>query len=202
MKTPLRSIELRGNRTKVKTPVILNQKEIKMLLSPKHCPNLKHRVILSMLYSSGLRISELLKLRLEDVDFNALRIHIINSKHGVSRYVILSKLMAKGLKVYISYYPAKKYLIGGFEKERPYSASSVAKLLHKTLNRAKINKHITIHSLRHSFAVHFLEQGGNILQLKALLGHNSLQSTLVYLRIANPIFKDVQSPLDVLYISD
>lgn len=202
MKTPHRIIELKGNRSKVKIPVVLNQKEIKRLLNPKHCPNLKHRVILSLLYSSGLRRSELLKLRLEDIDFNAHRIHIINSKHGVSRYVILSKLMAKGLETYLSYYKPDNYLISGSEKPKPYSASSVTKVLHKTLSKAKINKHITVHSLRHSFAVHFLEQGGNILQLKAQLGHSSLQSTLIYLRVAQSIFKDVQSPLDVLYLSD
>ncbi len=201
MKTPHRCIELKGNRSKVKIPVVLNQKEIKSLLNPKHCPNLKHRVILSLLYSSGLRISELLKLRLEDVDFNAYRIHIINSKHGVTRYVILSKLMAKGLETYLAYYHSEKYLIGGYEKAKPYSASSVANVLRKTLKKAKINKHITIHSLRHSFAVHFLEQGGNILQLKEQLGHSSLQSTLVYLRVAQSIFKEIQSPLDVLYLS-
>ena len=202
MNTPDRFIELKGNRSKVKVPVVLNQEEVKSLLSPKHCPNLKHRVILSLLYSSGLRISELLKLRLEDVDFDAHRIHIINSKHGVTRYVILSKLMAKGLKTYLSCYPIGKYLISGFEKEKPYSCSSVKKILHKTLSEAKIKKHITIHSLRHSFSVHFLEQGGNILQLKSQLGHSSLQSTLIYLRVFQPIFKEIQSPLDILYLSD
>nr|WP_255409484.1 tyrosine-type recombinase/integrase [Aquimarina sp. I32.4] len=199
MKTPQRCIELKGNRAKVKIPVVLNQNEIKSLLAPKHCPNLKHRVILSLLYSSGLRISELLKLRVEDIDFNAHRIHIINSKHGVTRYAILSKLMAKGLKAYLSHYPLGKYLISGYEKNKPYSASSVKKILGKTLNTAKINKHITIHSLRHSFAVHFLEQGGNLLQLKSLLGHSSLQSTLIYLRVTQATFKELQSPLDILY---
>jgi site-specific recombinase XerD len=202
MNMPHRFIELKGNRSKVKIPAVLNQQEIKSILNPKHCPNLKHRVILSLLYSSGLRISELLKLRLEDVDFNAHRIHIINSKHGVTRYVILSKLMAKGLKAYLSHYPLGKYLISGHEKKRPYSASSVKKILVRTLSSAKINKHITIHSLRHSFSVHFLEQGGNILQLKSQLGHSSLQSTLIYLRVIQPRFKDIQSPLDVLYFSD
>lgn len=201
MNTPHRFIELKGNRSKVKIPAVLNQQEIKSLLNPKHCPNLKHRVILSLLYSSGLRISELLKLRLEDIDFNAHRIHIINSKHGVTRYVILSKLMAKGLKAYLSHYPLGKYLISGYEKKNPYSASSVKKILGRTLSSAKINKRITIHSLRHSFAVHFLEQGGNILQLKSQLGHSSLQSTLIYLRVIQPRFKDIQSPLDVLYFS-
>lgn len=202
MNAPDRFIELKGNRSKVKIPVVLNQQEIKYLLSPKHCPNLKHRVILSLLYSSGLRISELLKLQVEDVDFNAHRIHIINSKHGVTRYVVLSKLMAKGLQMYLSHYPCEKYLISGHEKKNPYSATSVSKILDKTLKSAKIKKRITVHSLRHSFAVHFLEQGGNILQLKSQLGHSSLQSTLIYLRVIQPKFKDIQSPLDNLYLSD
>lgn len=199
MKTPDRSIELKGNRAKVKVPVVLNQQEIKSLLDPEHCPNLKHRVILSLLYSSGLRISELLKLRLEDIDFNAHRIHIINSKHGVTRYVILSKLMAKGLKTYIGHYHTEKYLFNGYERAKAYSRTSVTKLLSRALDRAGIDKHITIHSLRHSFAVHFLEQGGNILQLKDQLGHGSLQSTLIYLRVAKARYEDLRSPLDVLY---
>lgn len=199
MKAPDRSIELKGNRAKVKVPVVLNQQEIKNLLDPEHCPNLKHRVILSLLYSSGLRISELLKLRPEDIDFNAHRIHIINSKHGVTRYVVLSRLMAKGLKAYIGHYHPEKYLINGYEKARPYSRSSVAKVLVRALGRAGIDKHITVHGLRHSFAVHFLEQGGNILQLKDQLGHSALQSTLIYLRVAQAGYKDLQSPLDGLY---
>lgn len=199
MKTPDRSIELKGNRAKVKVPVVLNQQEIKSLLDPEHCPNLKHRVTLSLLYSSGLRISELLKLRLEDIDFNAHRIHIINSKHGVTRYVVLSKLMAKGLKAYIDRYHPEKYLINGHERAKPYSRSSVTKVLVRTLDRAGVGKRITIHSLRHSFAIHFLEQGGNILQLKEQLGHSSLQSTLIYLRVAKARYEDLRSPFDVLY---
>lgn len=199
MKTPDRNIELRGNRAKVKVPAVPDQQEIKSLLGPKHCPNLKHRVILSLLYSSGLRISELLKLRSEDIDFDAHRIHIIDSKHGVTRYVVLSKLMAKGLKAYIDRYHPEKFLINGYERPRPYSRSSVAKVLARALGRAGIDKHVTIHSLRHSFAVHFLEQGGNILQLKDQLGHSSLQSTLIYLRVAKARYEDLRSPLDVLY---
>ncbi|MGB5436885.1 MAG: tyrosine-type recombinase/integrase [Maribacter sp.] len=199
MKTPDRNIELKGNRAKVKVPVVLNQQEVKSLLDPGHCPNLKHRIILSLLYSSGLRISELLKLRLEDIDFNAHRIHIMDSKNGAARYVVLAKLMAKGLKAYIDRYRPEKYLINGHERAKPYSRVSVTKLLARTLDRAGIGKHVTIHSLRHSFAIHFLEQGGNILQLKEQLGHNRLQSTLIYLRVAKAGYKDLRSPLDVLY---
>ena len=92
--------------------------------------------------------------------------------------------MAKGLKAHIGHYHTEKYLFNGYERARPYSRSSVTKVLMRALGRAGIDKHITIHSLRHSFAVHFLEQGGNILQLKDRLGHSSLQSTLIYLRVA------------------
>lgn len=199
MKSSDRSIELRGNPPKVKVPVVLNQQEIKRLLHPKHCLNLKHRIILSLLYSSGLRISELLKLQLEDLDFKAYRIHIRDSKQGFSRYVVLSKLLAKGLKRYMQFFKPEIYLINGFEKAKPYSTSSVSKVLSRALKNAGISKHITVHSLRHSFAVHFLEQGGNILQLKDQLGHSRLQSTLIYLRVVQPRYNEVLSPLDVLY---
>ena len=199
MKSSNRSIELRGKPPKVKVPVVLNQQEVKRLLNPKHCLNLKHRIILSLLYSSGLRMSELLKLQLEDIDFNAHRMHIRNSKHGLSRYVVLSKLMAKGLKNYVQCYSPEKYLINSYEKAKPYSSSSVTKVLRKALSNAGISKQITVHSLRHSFAVHLLEQGGNILQLKDQLGHSRLQSTLIYLRVVQPRYNEVQSPLDVLY---
>jgi site-specific recombinase XerD len=107
--------------------------------------------------------------------------------------------MAKGLKAYIEYHHPEKFLINGYEKAKAYSRSSVTKVLMRALDRAGINKHITIHSLRHSFAVHFLEQGGNILQLKDQLGHSSLQSTLVYLRVAKARYEDLRSPFDVLY---
>lgn len=110
MKTPDRSIGFKGNRAKVKVPVVLNQQEIKSLLDPGHCPNPKHRVTLSLVYSSALRISELLKLRLEDIDFNVHRIHIKSSEHGVTQYVVLPKLMAKGLKTYHRALPSQKIL--------------------------------------------------------------------------------------------
>ena len=199
MKSKDRNIEYRAKPVKVGLPVVLNQKEIKLVLAPNNCTNLKHRIILCLLYSSGLRISELLKLKIQDVDFDAARIFIHKSKNGISRYVVLSKLVAKGLKQYLSTYNPKNYLINSYTIGKPYSRSSVAKIVHKAVKNAGVTKHITIHSLRHSFAVHFLEQGGNILQLKDQLGHKRLQSTLIYLRITPPRYKEVQSPLDVLY---
>ena len=169
------------------------------MLHPSNCLNLKHRIILSVLYSAGLRISELLRLKISDVDFEANRIYISKSKNGVTRYVVLSKLLAKGLKQYLIEFKPSVYLINSYKIGQPYSRRSVAKILNKSLQRAGLSKHITVHSLRHSFAVHFLEQGGNILQLKDQLGHKRLQSTLIYLRITQPQFNKVQSPLDVLY---
>ncbi len=138
-------------------------------------------------------------MELSDIDFESYRLHIRESKNGVSRYVVLSKLMSKGIKQYIKDEDPVKFLINSFKKGQHYSCTSIRKLLRATLKRSGINKQVTVHSLRHSFAVHFLEQGGNILQLKEQLGHGNLQSTLIYLKVAQPNYKEVQSPLDVLY---
>ncbi len=103
--------------------------------------------------------------------------------------------MANGLKAYIGRYHPGKYLINGYEKAKSYSRSSVSKVLIRAQGRAGINKHKTSHGLRHSFVFHFLEQGGNILQLKDQLGHSSLQSTLIYLRVAKARYEDLRSSL-------
>ncbi len=194
-----RKIIYKGRSPKPKLPVVLNQSEMRKLLSCKHCKNLKHRIILCLLYSTGIRISELLRLRIADVDFEAKRIYIQQSKNGVIRYVVLSRLMAKGLQQYLSKYQPSHYLVNGYEKGKPYSGSSVRKVLSKACRSAGIIKAIYVHSLRHSFAVHFLEQGGSILQLKEQLGHKQLQSTLRYLRVVYPQKQAVRSPLDVLF---
>lgn len=188
-----------GSKKKSRLPVVLSQSEVKVLLQPKHCPNLKHRLIIALIYSCGLRISELLKLKVEHIDFDAERIYIEKSKGGISRYVVLSKLIEKGIKQHLQENNPGTFLIEGYEKDKPYSSNSVRIIFKNTLQRAGLKKKLTLHDLRHTYAVHTLEQGGNILQLKELLGHSSLKSTLLYLRICNANFTKVHSPLDVLY---
>ena len=138
MKATDRKIEYRGKPTKVALPVVLNQQEIKLILHPCNCPNLKHRIILSLLYSSGLRISELQKLKISDVDFEARRLYIRCSKNGVSRYVVLSQLIAKGLKQYLTIYDPKLYLINGALRGKPYLQVICSKSIKQVTSTCRI----------------------------------------------------------------
>lgn len=192
-----RIIQLPTLKRSNKLPVVLSQQEVKHLLKSGRI--LKHRVLLSLIYSSGLRSKEVRHLKINDIDFSRMVIHIRQTKYNKDRYVPLSALMAKGLKKYIKAYHPKVYVFNGHPIGSPLSARGVQWAMRETLKLSNISKEATVHTLRHSYATHLLEMGMNIDSVSKLLGHAHLHTTLIYLHVARLKQVEVFSPFDRLY---
>ena len=140
-----------------KLPVVLSQEEISVILSS--VKNIKHRLILMLIYSAGLRVGEVVKLRTEDVDVRRKLIRIRGGKGRKDRYTILSDVALKTLREYVEKYKPKKWLFPGQRKDWHINTRTVQKLFENACKKAGITKDVTVHSLRHSFATHLLESG-------------------------------------------
>ena len=176
-------------------PVVLSRKELFKLFS--NCENIKHKLMLSMLYASGLRRNELLNLRIENIETNdgKLRIRINRSKGNKDRYTVLSKKLLPGLRAYYQAFKPKDYLFNGRVRGKPMTASGLAHAL-KMSNKKSGVKKINLHILRHCFASHALEDGMNLRTLQDILGHASIKTTMIYLHVSEvPLFKGF-SPFD------
>ena len=176
-------------------PVVLSRKELFKLFS--NCENIKHKLMLSMLYASGLRRNELLNLRIENIETNdgKFRIRINRSKGNKDRYTVLSEKLLPELRAYYQAFKPKDYLFNGRIKGRPMTASGLAHAL-KMANKKSGVKKINLHILRHCFASHALEDGMNLRTLQDILGHASIKTTMIYLHVSEvPLFKGF-SPFD------
>ena len=190
---PNRYYEIERPRKKEKLPEVLSKEEvIRMIDGTK---NLKHKCILSLLYSAGLRRGELLNLKLADIDSNRMLIRVENSKGGKDRYTLLGKNMLEELRAYFKSYKPKTYLFEG-PNGGPYSAKSILNIVKRAGAREKIRKNVVPHMLRHSFATHLLEDGVNLRQIQLLLGHNSSKTTEIYTHVANTSMNLIKNPLD------
>ena len=187
-----------------KIPVVMSQAEVKDLLAA--AKTLKFRVMLSLTYGCGLRISEIVKLRGGDIDSSQNIIRIIQAKGHKDRHVMLPPEMLKLLRQWWGERPTKydagvpkaeRYLFPSRESAR-MSTRQFSRLFRQTAKAAGIRKHITPHTLRHSFATHLLEAGTDIRLIQALLGHDKLGSTARYTRVATGMIAAVTSPLDLL----
>ena len=192
-----RAINLPSLKNDTKLPVILNPSELKALLNAPKL--LKHRIILTLAYSAGLRSQELIKLKLSDIDFERKTIHIRQSKYKKDRIVPLSNYIAKGLKKYISAEHPHLWLFNGKEPDGKYSPKGLSWVMREALKKTNIQKNVNLHSLRHSYATHLLEDGVNIVTIKELLGHATIQTTMIYLHVAQLPHTPPHSPLDRLY---
>jgi site-specific recombinase XerD len=183
-----------------KLPVVLNYKEVKQLLkAPKL---LKHRLVLAMLYGCGLRSFELRNLQRKDLDFDRMMLHVRQGKGRKDRYVPLSKIQVRGLKKYLlAENPVTWCFTGNDKTGRPAQLSSqgVGWIVREARKHSGIQKEITAHILRHSYATHLLEMGLDIMSVKDLLGHADIQTTLIYLHVAQSGRQKPFSPLDRLY---
>ena len=191
------AIALPSLKKEAKLPVILNQKELKELFSAPKL--LKQRVVLTLIYSAGLRGQEVINLKISDIDFDRRTIHIRQSKYKKDRIVPLSEYMASGLKKYLSAENPHIWLFNGKEPDGRYSVRGLSWVIRETLKKTSITKEINLHSLRHSYATHLLEQGLNIVTLKELLGHADISTTMIYLHVAQCPLIQPHSPLDTLY---
>lgn len=166
--------------------------------------NTLYRTMLMTIYSSGLRIQEAINLRISDIDPKRMQIYIRQCKSGIARYAILSEKNLQYLREYLRNHPLRKngkwqseqYLFCTSSREKPVSMKSVRGALKKALEMRIIAKRITVHSLRHGFAVHSLEDGLDIFRIKELLGHSSIISTCLYLRLVDSRKFGGKSPLD------
>jgi integrase/recombinase XerD len=192
-----KAIALPSLKGETKLPVILNHQELKALFkAPKL---LKQRIVLTLIYSAGLRGREVINLKISDIDFERKTIHIRQSKYKKDRIVPLSNYMAKGLKKYLAAENPHIWLFNGKEANGQYSVRGLSWVLRENLKKTSISKQVSLHALRHSYATHLLEQGVNIVTLKELLGHADITTTMIYLHVAQcPLIKP-HSPLDSLY---
>jgi site-specific recombinase XerD len=176
-----------------KLPVILSIEEVISLLQATR--NLKHRVVLAILYSSGLRISEIIDLKLSDFDFKRKQLHIQNGKGRKDRYATIAESAFPLIKNYYKTYKPKTYFIEN-PKGGKYSPQSIRAFLKKSLNLAEITKTVTPHTLRHSYATHMLEQGIGIRHIQELLGHSRPETTMIYTHVTRKDLEQIKSPLD------
>lgn len=191
------AIGLPSLKRDTKLPVILNRQELKELFKTPSL--LKQRIVLSLIYSAGLRGQEAINLKISDIDFERMTIHIRQSKYKKDRIVPLSPTMVIGLKKYLAAENPHLWLFNGKEASGKYSVKGLSWVMRETLKKTSIRKEVSLHSLRHSYATHLLEDGLNIVTLKELLGHADITTTMIYLHVAQCKHIKAHSPLDTLY---
>jgi len=150
-----------------------------------------------MIYSAGLRLSEVIEMKLNDIDSKRMLIKIVQEKGKKDRYVMLSEKLLIILREYYKEYKPKEYLFEG-QKGGKYSARSVQAIFKEALRNSKINKEASVHTLRHSFATHLLESGTDIRIIQQLLGHSSLKTTQIYTQASSSKISEIKSPLDYI----
>ncbi len=191
--TNIQELELKRPSKNKRLPVVLGQQEIILLLMAT--PNLKHRTVLALLYSAGLRISELLQLKPKDLDIDRRSIMIRNSKGRKDRYVVMAVHCIPLFQNYLMTYSPKNHFVEG-KAGGQYSPVSVRSILKKSCEKAGIKKHITPHSLRHSYATHLIENGVGLRHVQELLGHSKPETTMIYTHVAQKELLQIQSPFD------
>ncbi|BDQ03591.1 MAG: integrase [Ignavibacterium sp.] len=189
----LNSNFLRGYRKERKLPDVLSIEEVKSIIN---CiENLKHRTIISLIYSCGLRISECVNLKVKDIDSKRMLLRIEQSKGNKDRFVPLSDKMLALLREYYKVYKPNEFIFEG-QFEKYYSTRSIQAILKRALRKCNIKKHITVHSLRHSYATHLLEQGTDISIIQKILGHRDIKTTLLYTQISKSQLNKIKNPFD------
>lgn len=176
-----------------KLPVIISKKDV--LATINKANNIKHKSMIALVYSAGLRVGELIDLKILDIDSSRMIIHVKAAKGNKDRIIPLSEKLLKMLRLYYKEFSPSEYLFEG-QKGGKYTSSSFNKLLKSAAKKAGINKNITAHTLRHSYATHLLENGTDIRVIQKLLGHNSIKTTMIYTQVSQPTLLNVVSPFD------
>lgn len=180
-----------------KLPLILDTSEVRRLFEVTK--NLKHRTILITTYAAGLRVSEVVNLKVTDIDSKRMQIRIEQGKGKKDRYVLLSPVNLKLLRIYWQTYRPKTWLFPSYNYENPISVRSVQHVFERAKQKAGIQKKVSIHSLRHSFATHLLESGTDLHYIQQLMGHASVKTTTIYIHLRTQNALKVISPLDLLF---
>jgi integrase/recombinase XerD len=177
-------------------PEVLTREEVFSIIS--HCQNIKHKAMLMVVYSSGLRVSEAAALKIQHIDSKSMRVFVQCGKGGKDRYTLLSDACLDALREYWKMYRPRHregWLFLGTYDVTHITSDGIENAFNKAVKRTNITKAVSIHTLRHAFATHLLEDGATLLQVKELLGHANIQSTTIYLHLAN-ITAGLKSPLD------
>lgn len=187
-----RRIEIPFAKKPVTIPVVLSHSEIERII--QSITNVKHRMMIALGYGAGLRVSEVVNLRVSDIDMDQRIVTVRQSKGRKDRISVLPQKLVHELSSFISGKTGQQHL---FESERggTLTTSTVQKVFERSCRKAGIQKHATFHSLRHSFATHLLENGTDIRYVQALLGHSNIRTTQRYTQVTNPALKNIKSPL-------
>ena len=188
--------ELKRPRKDKKLPVVLSKEKVSKILSA--VSNIKHRSILMLTYSAGLRVSEVVKLKPEDIDSDRKLILIKGAKGRKDRYTTLSNVALETLRTYYKSVKPKDWLFPGQKKGRHISTRTVEKVFEDVIKRVGIKKDVSVHSLRHSYATHLLEGGTDLRYIQELLGHKSSKTTEIYTHVSKKSIGKIISPLDNL----
>lgn len=175
-------------------PNVLSQDEVLRIFS--HVSNLKHKTLLMLIYSAGLRVGESVRLKISDIDGERKMIHLRGAKGKKDRYTLLSDSVLVTLREYYKEYKPKEYLFEGQGEREHLSERSIQEVFRRAVKSAGIKKPITVHGLRHSFATHLLENGVDLRYIQELLGHNSSKTTEIYTHVSKKSLGKIINPLD------
>jgi site-specific recombinase XerD len=189
-------IDLRFPKRMRKLPRVLNEREVRRLFDA--AKNLKEQAIVMTLYSSGLRLNELIHLKVTDIDSTKMLIRVRQGKGAKDRNVLLSRTLVDVLRRYFLRYRPEVWLFYGRTPQKPIHDQTVERMVRRLSDRAGLREGVTPHTLRHSFATHLLEQGTEVAYIQELLGHKSIKTTMLYARISPRALSKVVSPLDRL----
>jgi integrase/recombinase XerD len=197
LRMPLKLNSLKGPRRVHRLPLVMSPDEVRLLLCGVH--NIKHQLLLMTIYSAGLRINEATHLQLTDIDSKRMTIRVRQGKGNKDRYTLLSRVLLDELRLYWQRDKPSPWLFPGERVNKPIHDTSIQKAFQQARKRSGIRKQVTVHTLRHSFATHLLEQGVDLFTIKELLGHKSIRTTLIYLHLHNPAKRTIENPLDQLF---
>ncbi len=186
-------VTLKAPKIDKKLPTVLSKEEVKSLIGAAQ--TMKSRLILEMLYSSGLRLSECISIKIKDLDLKEKMGWVRSGKGRKDRQIILAEHLIEDLNKYLSIKTPEDYLFTN-KKKVPLSSRNIQKIVKSAAKRANINKEVTPHTLRHSFATHLLDAGTDLRRIQELLGHSSIQTTQIYTKVSSEELKKVKSPLD------
>ena len=174
-------------------PVVLSEKEVAAIFNA--VTNSKHKAILMVTYSGGLRVSEVVNLKIEDIDSVRMQIRVEQSKGKKDRYTLLAKRTLLELRNYFLEYHPKIWLFEGQAGEQ-YSVRSIQAIMKEAVQKAGIKKKVSVHTLRHSFATHLLENGTDLRYIQTILGHSSSKTTEIYTHVTTKGFNQIKNPID------
>lgn len=194
IKQPMKFKYIEYPRAEKKLPIVLSVNEIQRMFSV--CENTKHKVILALLYSCGLRVSELINLKWEHIDRSRMVINIIQAKGNKDRQVMLTPYIIPLLEKYYKEYRSKEYVLNGWKDNLQYTPTSVGEVVRQLATKAGINKRVYTHLMRHCSFTHMVENGTDINLVQKLAGHSNVKTTLIYTHISHNLISNIQSPLN------